>query len=192
MIGLYTKNFEGVWFGVACDDKKIFATSFSSSQINVLHGLLANIPFNVPFQQPAEFSSFAEQALALMKDVYDGKGAGQTLPLSMEHLSNYAERVLEAVALIPVGYVSSYGAVAKAVGGSPRAVGRVMATNPFPPLVPCHRVVASDFSLGGYSGGLRAKLEFLKREKRGFIEKMEIPAKKKRLQVYPVEYVLNK
>ncbi len=69
---------------------------------------------------------------------------------------------------IPLGYVTSYGAIAKAVGGSPRAVGNVMASNPFAPIVPCHRVVKSDLTLGGYGGGLKVKVELLSREKRGF------------------------
>jgi len=90
-----------------------------------------------------------------------------------EHLSDYAKGVIGVVSLIPQGYGASYGAVAKAAGGSPRAVGRVMAMNPFLPICACHRVVGSDFSLVGYGGGLDVKLEILKREKRGYASKKE-------------------
>jgi hypothetical protein len=67
-----------------------------------------------------------------------------------------------------------------------------MALNPFPPIVPCHRVVRSDFTLGGYVGGLDVKLDFLKREKRGYASRREIVAGDRKLQVFPVEYVLRK
>ena len=100
--------------------------------------------------------------------------------------------MLEAASLIPVGYAASYSSIAKAAGGSPRAVGRVMASNPFVPIVPCHRVVSSDFTLGGYGGGLNVKLEFLVREKRGYTSPREIPLGGKKLQVFPVEFVLRK
>ena len=88
--------------------------------------------------------------------------------------------------------MASYGAVAKSVGGSPRAVGHVMSLNPFAPVVPCHRVVSSDFTLGGYGGGLNVKLEMLIREKRGFVLVREVSVGDEKLQVFPVEFVLKK
>ena len=100
--------------------------------------------------------------------------------------------MLKAASLIPTGYVTSYGALAKAAGGSPRSVGRVMASNPFVPIVPCHRVVSSDFTLGGYGGGLAVKLEFLVREKRGYKSPLEVPFGDEKLRVFPVELVLRK
>jgi O-6-methylguanine DNA methyltransferase len=124
--------------------------------------------------------------------VYDGKGVSQSFSLATEHLSAYTQKVLEATTLIPTGYVASYGAIAKAAGGSPRAAGRVMALNPFAPIVPCHRVVGSDFTLGGYGGGLNVKLEILIREKRGCTSAREILVGDKKLRVFPVEFVLRK
>jgi hypothetical protein len=67
-----------------------------------------------------------------------------------------------------------------------------MAANPFAPIVPCHRVVSSDFTLGGYGGGLDVKLAFLVREKRGYTSQREIPAGGRKLMVFPVEFVLRK
>jgi hypothetical protein len=66
-----------------------------------------------------------------------------------------------------------------------------MAANPFAPIVPCHRVVKSDFSLGGYGGGLKVKLSLLGREKRGYSTSKEIEVNGRHLQVFPVEYVLR-
>ncbi len=88
--------------------------------------------------------------------------------------------------------MTSYGAIAEAAGGASRAVGNIMAANPFAPLVPCHRVVRSDCTLGGYGGGLDVKLEILKREKRGFAVPREIPVGDRKLRVFPVEFVLDK
>jgi methylated-DNA-[protein]-cysteine S-methyltransferase len=192
MIGLYAKGVDGIWFGVACDEQRVFGTSFAINEQEALRSLLCGVPFNVPFQVFSEPSAFAENVLALVKNVYDGKDASQGFPLATEHLPAYTRRVLEVATLIPVGYVASYGSVAKAAGGSPRAVGNVMAKNPFAPIVPCHRVVSADFTLGGYGGGLDVKLEFLIREKRGYKSPREISVGDRKLQVFPVEFVLKK
>jgi len=66
-----------------------------------------------------------------------------------------------------------------------------MASNPFAPIVPCHRVVKADFTLGGYGFGLRVKAELLRKEKRGFSSMKEIEVKGGLLRVYPVENVLK-
>lgn len=192
MLTLYAKNVDDVWFGVAWESEKVFAAAFAFSQTQVLQSLLRSLPFNIPFQHSIKGNRFAEQVIISLANIYNGKGCAQKFSLAMETLSKYARRVLEVVALIPVGYVASYGSVARAAGGSPRAVGRVMALNPFPLMVPCHRVVASNFSLGGYGGGLHVKLEILKREKRGYAKTQQIPVNGRKMQIFPVEFVLER
>ncbi len=191
MIEIYSQNIEGVWFSVACAQHQIVASSFGASQQVILSNILGNIPFNVPFQVFHEPSAFAKNILASLKSIYDGKNVNASFPLALTHLPVYTQKVLKATAGIPLGYVASYGSVAKAVGGGPRAVGNIMAANPFAPIVPCHRVVKSDFTLGGYGGGLKVKHALLRREKRGFSTSKEIEANGGRLQVFPVEYVLR-
>jgi len=82
--------------------------------------------------------------------------------------SSFFRKVCEQVRSIPAGKLMSYGEVASLIGkkGSARAVGRVMANNPVPVIVPCHRVVAADGRLTGYSaaGGLQTKADLLKME----------------------------
>jgi O-6-methylguanine DNA methyltransferase len=192
MIGIYTTNIGDVWFGVACAGQQVFTTSFAPSEQETLKRLLTRVPFNVSFQVFPEPSAFAESVLASVKNVYDGNGVSQRFSLATEHLSAYTQRVLETTSLIPTGYVTSYGAIAKAAGGSPRSVGHVMASNPFAPIIPCHRVVSSDLTLGGYGGGLKTKLDFLTREKRGHTSLREIPVGDKKLKLFPVEIVLRK
>jgi O-6-methylguanine DNA methyltransferase len=192
MIGIYTKKVGDVWFGVACAEQRVFSTAFADSQQKALKKLFRGIPFNVSFQVQAEPSAFAETVFTSLKKIYDGNSDSLKLSLATEHLSAYTRKVLETVSLVPAGYVTSYGAVAKAAGGSPRSVGRVMASNTFAPVVPCHRVVSSDFTLGGYGGGLTVKLEFLIREKRANTSPREIHVGDRKLRIFPVQRVVRK
>lgn len=74
-------------------------------------------------------------------------------------------RVLQAEREIPRGTVASYSWVAKRIGSrAVRAVGSALARNPFPIVVPCHRAVRSDGSLGGFQGGLEMKRRLLEFE----------------------------
>lgn len=83
------------------------------------------------------------------------RGERVGVALDLRGCSAFARRVLEVVRRIPRGETRTYAQVAERAGypGAARAVGRVMAQNPIPLLVPCHRVVYSDGRLGGYSGG---------------------------------------
>ena len=65
---------------------------------------------------------------------------------------SFAEKVYALCKRIPKGRVSTYGALAKALNSSPRAVGQALRCNPYAPVVPCHRVVASDGKIGGFMG----------------------------------------
>lgn len=192
MISLYTKKITGVWFGVASDEEKLFALAFSFGKEIVLRNLLSAIPYDVSFQQQEKASSFNERVVILLNNIYSGKEVSYRFPLATDHLSGYTREVIETVSLVPLGYVTSYGSVAEAAGGSPRAVGRVMALNPFPLIVPCHRVVRSDFKLGGYGLGLDVKLEILRSEGRGYTSKREISVDSKKLSIFPVEFVLKR
>jgi O-6-methylguanine DNA methyltransferase len=192
MASVYAEKAGNVWFGVAFDGERVYATSFALDEKSVLQGLRESVPSNVPFQRLEKPSKFAERVIAALKDVYNGKDVRQDFSLDTGRLSKYTKRVIEAVCLIPPGYVASYGGVAKAAGGSPRAVGHVMALNPYAPLCPCHRVVGSDFQLCGYGGGLDVKLAFLKRERRGYSSKKMIDADGEKLELFPVEFVLAK
>jgi methylated-DNA-protein-cysteine methyltransferase related protein len=70
-------------------------------------------------------------------------------------MSTFTEKVYEITKQIPKGKVATYGQLARLVGNpkAARAIGMAMRTNPNAPHTPCHRVVASDGSLTGYSGG---------------------------------------
>ncbi|UCD19697.1 MAG: methylated-DNA--[protein]-cysteine S-methyltransferase [candidate division WOR-3 bacterium] len=74
--------------------------------------------------------------------------------------------VLRTEGKIPRGMVSTYGRIALKVNRphAARAVGRALATNPFPLIIPCHRAVRSDRSLAGYAGGVKMKKRLLELE----------------------------
>ncbi len=78
----------------------------------------------------------------------------------------FESRVMEKAMEIPQGKVATYGGLARAVGRpkAVRAVGNVMARNPTPIIVPCHRVVRSDLTIGGYAHGSERKMALLKAE----------------------------
>ena len=191
MIEVYSQNLGNVWFGVGCAQEQIVASSFSPSQQLTLHNILMMIPYNTPFQVFHEPSASARDIFASLKKIYDGENVNVSFPLAYAHLPTYTQKVLKATLQIPLGYVTSYGSIAKAVDGGPRAVGNIMASNPFAPIVPCHRVVKSDFTLGGYGGGLKVKVELLNREKRGFSRSKDIQVNGRSLAVFPAEYALK-
>ncbi|MDP8266948.1 MAG: MGMT family protein [Candidatus Aceula meridiana] len=82
-------------------------------------------------------------------------------------LTDFQWRVLKAITQIPLGQTRSYAWVAKKVKSpkAVRAVGQALKKNPYPVVIPCHRVIRSDGSLGGYALGLRRKRILLELEK---------------------------
>ena len=85
--------------------------------------------------------------------------------LALETCSEFQKRVLLTENGIPRGWVSTYGRIGRYVGMNrgARAIGNALATNPFPIIIPCHRAIRSDLTLGGYQGGIdmkRTLLEF--------------------------------
>lgn len=80
---------------------------------------------------------------------------------------NFQEAVLNLLKQVPKGKVTTYGEIARELTGSvraARAVGQAVATNPYPVVVPCHRVVRSDGDVGGYSLGVDKKIRLLSEE----------------------------
>ena len=87
--------------------------------------------------------------------------------------THFQRRVWAQIAAIPPGHTLSYGEVAAAIRSGPRAVGKACGANPYPIVVPCHRVVAANHGLGGFarnSGGflLDIKKWLLRHEHAGF------------------------
>lgn len=120
------------------------------------------------FPEAAAKSRGAVAALARQLQAFmEGKAvAFDTAAFDMSRVPPYHRNVLAALAAIPRGNVMSYGGVAAKTGspGGARAAGQGCGKNPFPIVFPCHRVIRSDGSLGGFGGGLALKRALLEME----------------------------
>jgi len=92
-------------------------------------------------------------------------------------LTPFRRRIYENTMAVSRGKVASYGALAKKAGddGAARAVGRAMRGNPYPLIIPCHRIVRTDGTLGGFSYGAALKVKLLKMEGITFNPGWKIP-----------------
>jgi methylated-DNA-[protein]-cysteine S-methyltransferase len=99
-----------------------------------------------------EATPLLRQARDQLQEYFDGKRMSFDLPLAPEG-SDFQKRVWAALCAIPPGETRSYADIARTIGSAPRAVGGANGANPIPLFIPCHRVIAADGSLGGYSGG---------------------------------------
>jgi methylated-DNA-[protein]-cysteine S-methyltransferase len=197
MIDIYIKKADYIWCGLAYTGEKVLATVVSSTKKKAVRSLLRSVPLDAKHQIVKEGSEFAEKTILMLKELDSGNEESKSFSLATEYIPELVARVLKTAATIPIGYVTSYGNIAKIAGTDPRTVGRIMATNPLYPIVPCHRVVGADFSLVGYGGrrtlpALQAKLARLSNETKGFTMEKEVMINGRKLTVYPVEYVVNK
>jgi methylated-DNA-[protein]-cysteine S-methyltransferase len=108
-----------------------------------------------------------DEASRQLEGYFAGRRTAFQLPLDLRLSTGFRRGVLEHLAEIGYGRTESYAQVAAATGSpkAVRAVGSACATNPLPVVLPCHRVVRSDGSSGGYAGGPEAKLALLRLER---------------------------
>jgi methylated-DNA-[protein]-cysteine S-methyltransferase len=124
------------------------------------------LPRGLPVVKAASDSPIAELA-ARIKAYLAGEPVVFDLGLLLlEQCAEFQRKVLVAECGIPRGWVSTYARIAAHLQAprAERAVGTALARNPFPIVIPCHRAVRSDGSLGGYRGGLPMKRALLEME----------------------------
>jgi len=107
-----------------------------------------------------------ESLIKKVKEYYNGKKIDFTnYQLNLDNYTNFQKEILELVKKIPYGEIRTYKEAAEAAGypRAYRAVGSTMRNNPLPLIVPCHRVIKSDGSLGGFSanGGVALKKKMI-------------------------------
>jgi len=122
-----------------------------------------------PNASASEPPAFAREAIADIRALVAGERRDLTgVPLDMERLSAFAREVYAIARAIPPGETMTYGEIAARLGdpAAARAVGEAMGQNPYPIVVPCHRVLAAGGKLGGFSahGGAATKLRLLEIE----------------------------
>lgn len=111
-------------------------------------------------------SARLEAAKRQVLDYLKGASRRFELPLDLSNGTPFQRQVWRTLQRVPYGKLRSYQWVAGRVGGPShaRAVGNAAGANPLPIIIPCHRIVAQDASLGGFSGGLPTKRKLLRLE----------------------------
>ena len=149
------------WVGVAGGEAGICAFTLpQTSAAAALASLQASFP-----DMPRHDSAFGDLPQRLRR-YFAGERVAFPDRLDLSSGTPFQRAVWGVVRAIPYGERRSYAAVAAQVGrlGAARAVGRAMATNPVPIIIPCHRVIGSDGSLTGFGGGLEMKRRLLDME----------------------------
>ncbi|GAB2180848.1 methylated-DNA--[protein]-cysteine S-methyltransferase [Denitratisoma sp. agr-D3] len=134
----------GFCLGVRCNDDEI-----------------TGIEFLEPRAELAPATHLAKEAVRQLRAWLKNPAHDFTLPLAPAG-THFRRQVWRQIAAIPCGRVLTYGDIAKAIGSAPRAVGGACGANPYPVVVPCHRVVAADKGFNDGLGGFA-------RERGGFL-----------------------
>ena len=124
----------------------------------VLEGLARDVSPRI-LRAPARLDAVARE----IEEYFAGRRRTFDVPLDLQLSDGFRRRILSHLPEISYGKTVSYAAIAKAAGNpkAVRAVGSACASNPLPVVVPCHRVVRSDGTMGQYVGGVDAKRALL-------------------------------
>jgi methylated-DNA-[protein]-cysteine S-methyltransferase len=130
-------------------DKKSVLRELESDEIDVLSGPAA--------------SPLLAKAVKLLKRYFSGESVSFDLPLDLRYYTPFQQAVWQAAAAIPSGETRSYVWIAKQIRNpkAARAVGKALGANPVPIFIPCHRVISSAGTMGGFSGGTGMKKKLL-------------------------------
>ena len=133
--------------------------------------------------------AYLDQTLETLARYFQGNLDGLNhIPLDLGALTDFQLQVYEHLRAVPAGKVTTYGAIAEAMGLGPagaRAVGQAVGANPVAIVIPCHRVIGADGTLHGYAGGLERKATLLRLE--GIVVDGILPTSR----VHPEELRLN-
>jgi methylated-DNA-[protein]-cysteine S-methyltransferase len=153
------------YFGLASTEKALLRTLLPLPKPqSVKRRLLKDLP--APQYDKTLFNTLQKQVIAYFEGTY--VNFNPNIPIVLDGFSQFAGWVLTACRKISFGQTISYGQLAQKAGSptAARAVGRVMANNPLPLIIPCHRVIQSNGCIGGFSapGGKKLKNKLLQFE----------------------------
>jgi len=173
-IGITTVNTAMGWIGIAWSARGLAAVTLPQP---TRAAALSQIP---PASDPAPPTPVGLDVTALaakLRRYFGGEAVILDEPLDPTIGTPFQRQVWTITRAIPRGQTRTYGEIAREAGspGAARAVGQAMARNPWPVIVPCHRVVGSDRRLTGFGGGLEMKREMLTME--GAITNLTPPGK---------------
>ena len=145
---------------IAVTDKGLAAVAFGGAEA----GFRGDIARRTGLRA-ARSAAHTADARRQLQEYLTGRRTSFTVPVDLRHVTPFQRSVLQAATAIPRGQVVTYGQIGQRIGRprAARAIGQALGSNPIPIVVPCHRVLASDGSLGGYSGpgGIRTKRRLL-------------------------------
>ena len=149
------------WMGVAGTGIGLRRIVLSRSSAQEVRSLLGD-DVNGAIRSPKLFHNLTERLRAYFR----GDKTDFPVKLDLSGATDFQRAVWERARTIPYGETRSYGWLAKQIKrpGAARAVGQALGRNPLPIVIPCHRVIASNGSLGGFSGGLEMKKQLLRLE----------------------------
>ena len=123
----------GFAIGIRCDEQEVLALEYLE-----------------PRAEESPRKALAAEVVRQLRAYLNDSGAAFSLPLRTSG-THFQRRVWEQIAAIPSHQTRTYGELAKALHNAPRAVGQACGANPFPLVVPCHRVIATGGGLGGFA-----------------------------------------
>lgn len=146
------------WIAVAGSEQGLSRITLPQTNREEALGYIAGLA-----PQPVADSSFFGDLIPRLQGYFKGERVEFPDALDLTGTTTFQQAVWKATRTIPYGETRAYGWVAGEMGvpGAGRAVGQALGRNRFPIVVPCHRVVGSDGSLGGFSNGLETKRRLL-------------------------------
>jgi methylated-DNA-[protein]-cysteine S-methyltransferase len=148
--------------GIAWTERGIVATCLAEPDARRARARLARrCPGGQECAPPPAVQRAIDRVVALLRGEADDLA---DIALDMHGVPDFNARIYAVIRAVPPGETITYGEIAKRLGGvDARDVGQAMGQNPFPPIVPCHRVVAAGSKTGGFSapGGVATKLRML-------------------------------
>ncbi len=150
--------------GIVVNEKGVRCVELpSGDRGRVRRALLKRYPGARPGGLPSR--GLAKKAISAIRSYYEGKKVDLDFPVDLAGLTPFQKKVLLGLKKVGYGHVRSYSWLAGRIGAPPavRAVAGAVARNPIALVIPCHRIIRSDGSLGGFSGpgGVRAKRRML-------------------------------
>ncbi len=156
------------YFGIAGTDRGLLRTQLPVQVVDKAMSLLLKDLERARYEK-GFLRLLQKQIIAYFNGSY--VNFSKQIPVILDSFSNFTAEVLQVCRNIKYAEKGTYGELAKEAGrpGAARAVGRVLAMNPAPLIIPCHRVICSDGLLGGFSnfGGIELKKRLLALERRG-------------------------
>ena len=166
---------------IESDGQAITSLRFGEGELGLRSGdsNIGTAPYLMPTQATSSLTIF-DEAIRWLDDYFAGRQTENAVMLKKDALNQknvariivrpkgtaFQQRVWQALLTIPYGKTVSYGELARMVGcKSAQAVGQAVGANPIALLIPCHRVVGANGTLGGYAYGLNRKKQLLELEK---------------------------